>query len=546
MMKDMASFMLKVSSNASFESFWAQSNWPDLTPLKSESIRSMWEHETGENQAILIATGKEESPADIFAMLEAQTLTQGRVLIRRGLNLENPQFDILKSLQLSDPFVVLSIAKGQENSPTVLFKGSFETNAMSSWSDLRTALHNHKQSLSALSSNSDDRRSQSNESEKNEDLQHQHKEDYHHPVTVEAEIKRRRYTAYMSDLENAIIYSLSHEVGSRSSIVGPALDALREYTDVLDKHFPARDRPETAGFLHKLRNWVASHNDAIRGEDVIAEINDLRASTGAFADTPNGAWIGCRGSKPIFGGYPCSLWTLWHVLTVNQMNEEEPPYRVLEAMLGYIKHFFGCEDCTRHFLQVAEGQGGIRSRVSTKNDSILWLWQAHNKANQRLAGDLTDDKAFPKEIFPNRQHCSDCYTNRLGSDLWSEFNRGKILEFLQYLYGVDNLSGRGLRGVHRHAPAVHNQHEVAVYKEEEGVGAKKHNDYLREENERNSSFFWGPIDFSLCFSIYLLSAAILLVVYFKFIAKKNICYNLIYSVMSSKRNAPTNGLHGVV
>ena len=41
------------------------------------------------------------------------------------------------------------------------------------------------------------------------------------------------------------------------------------------------------------------------GEDLIAEINDIRASVGAFTDTPNGAWMGCRGSKPIYGGYPC-------------------------------------------------------------------------------------------------------------------------------------------------------------------------------------------------------------------------------------------------
>ena len=54
-------------------------------------------------------------------------------------------------------------------------------------------------------------------------------------VTVESEVKRRRYTAFMSDLENAILYSLSHEVGSRNSIVGPSLDTLREYMDVLDK-----------------------------------------------------------------------------------------------------------------------------------------------------------------------------------------------------------------------------------------------------------------------------------------------------------------------
>lgn len=27
-------------------------------------------------------------------------------------------------------------------------------------------------------------------------------------------------------------------------------------------------------------------------------------------------WVGCQGSKPHFRGYPCSLWTLFHLLTV--------------------------------------------------------------------------------------------------------------------------------------------------------------------------------------------------------------------------------------
>ena len=49
------------------------------------------------------------------------------------------------------------------------------------------------------------------------------------------------------------------------------------------------------------------------GEDLIAKVVDLRASLGTFTDTKVGRWIGCLGSKPIYGGYPCSLWTLWHV-----------------------------------------------------------------------------------------------------------------------------------------------------------------------------------------------------------------------------------------
>ena len=41
--------------------------------------------------------------------------------------------------------------------------------------------------------------------------------------------------------------------------------------DILEKHFPGRS--VTMSFIHKLREWVMSHNDAIRGEDLIAEIN---------------------------------------------------------------------------------------------------------------------------------------------------------------------------------------------------------------------------------------------------------------------------------
>jgi hypothetical protein len=351
-----------------------------------------------------------------------------------------------------------------------------------------------------------------------EEAKHGDKEvlDVIHAVTREEDIKQRRYTAYMSDLENAILYSLSHEIGTHAIVAGQALVALQEYVDVLAKHFPGR--PETMGFLHKLRNWVASHTDAIRGDDLIDEINDIRASTGSFTDTPNGAWIGCKGTKPFYGGYPCSLWTLWHVLTVNQ-NHEQIPDRVLQTMLGYVKHFFGCRDCARHFLLEADDGKAITKEVTDKDTSILWLWRAHNRANVRLSGDVTDDKAFPKEVFPNRQHCSDCYNSRMGSDLWSEFNHDRVSAFLNDLYSNDYLNDHGLK----YRAQRHRQpHDITIYKvTEDKDESSMHNNYSRQSNNSNA-YFWGPMDMSLCFSIYILSAVILLFVYFKFIAKRKI------------------------
>ena len=341
-----------------------------------------------------------------------------------------------------------------------------------------------------------------------------------HAATKEEDIKRRRYTTYMSDLENTILYSLTHEIGSRSSIVGPSLDALQAFLNVLVKHFPGREA--TINTLAKLRSWVASHTDAIRGQDLISEVNDIRAETGSFADTPTGAWIGCKGSKDIYGGYPCGLWSLWHVLTVNQQYEENPPSLVLDAMLGYVKHFFGCDDCVRHFLEAVEEGEAIRREVHDKNTSILFLWRMHNRVNLRLKGDITDDLKFPKEVWPNRQHCTDCYNNRLTTDLWSEFNRQKVLDFLNDIYS--NLNYQGLL----HSRRSQNSHELALVADE--GEPRRHKEYLPSSS---SNAFWSPIDISLCFSIYVLSAIILIFVYLKFVAKKKLCMGFLYNLMTT-------------
>lgn len=41
----------------------------------------------------------------------------------------------------------------------------------------------------------------------------------------------------------------------------------------------------------------------------------LQAIPAAVLPT-NVTWVGCRGSEPHFRGYPCGLWTVFHLLTV--------------------------------------------------------------------------------------------------------------------------------------------------------------------------------------------------------------------------------------
>ena len=71
---------------------------------------------------------------------------------------------------------------------------------------------------------------------------------------------------------------------------------------------------------------------------------------------------------------------------------------------------------------------------------------------------------FLFQEFPNRQHCSDCYSNQLfsGGKKQSEFNLDKVIQFLTELYSEENLSMRGLRiSSDKHHAAAHSQHEVA-------------------------------------------------------------------------------------
>ena len=112
------------------------------------------------------------------------------------------------------------------------------------------------------------------------------------------------------------------------------------------------------------------------------------------------------------------------------------------------------------YLQAIEGGNLINEEVKEHKDAVLLLWVVHNKANIRLAGDISEDPVFPKLKFPTKEFCSSCYDNRvrgglaekisnvftksliIGVNLWAEFNRGEVYKFLTNLYTKDKLSSQ--------------------------------------------------------------------------------------------------------
>jgi thiol oxidase len=141
---------------------------------------------------------------------------------------------------------------------------------------------------------------------------------------------------YLEDLETALHFMLRSDVAKVSLITGSKMISLKEWIKVLlkvfffsiiiknfclsaflfFKYFPAR-RP-IRNFLVNLYSKLNSTNQ-MTGAHWKSLVNDNKQDS----DLPSSErFVNCKGSKPIFRGYPCTLWTLFHVLTVRQYELE--------------------------------------------------------------------------------------------------------------------------------------------------------------------------------------------------------------------------------
>ncbi|XP_041861327.1 sulfhydryl oxidase 1 [Melanotaenia boesemani] len=229
---------------------------------------------------------------------------------------------------------------------------------------------------------------------------------------------------YMADLESTLHYSLRVELSSHTVIQGDALNSLKKYISVLAKYFPGR--PVVKNLLKYLNSWLQRQTSDHISYEAFQEILDNTAQLDDTALPEGVRWVGCQGSQPHFRRYPCGVWTLFHVLTVQAKNTGSSDcLEVLSSMRNYIHNFFGCRHCAEHFENMArEGLQGVDS-VSA---AVLWLWSRHNIVNNRIAGALSEDPLFPKIQWPPPEMCSACHTvKEYGEHKW---NKEQVLSFL--------------------------------------------------------------------------------------------------------------------
>ncbi|XP_071984876.1 sulfhydryl oxidase 1 isoform X2 [Engystomops pustulosus] len=237
---------------------------------------------------------------------------------------------------------------------------------------------------------------------------------------------------YIADLESSLHYSLRVEVARFSVLTGDRLKALTMYLSVLKKYFPAR--PYLRTLLNSLHSWLYRQRGKIVTYTDFADVLNNKDQKQKAVLTPNVNFVWCQGSKPEFRGYPCSVWTLFHMLTVRAAElGSSNPHEVLKAMRSHVRFFFGCRDCAEHFEKMAaESMNSVRNM----DDAIRWLWLSHNRVNKRLAGDATEDPHFPKIQWPSKELCPDCRKMINNETTW---DTPAVLNFMKKRFSENNL-----------------------------------------------------------------------------------------------------------
>jgi thiol oxidase len=229
---------------------------------------------------------------------------------------------------------------------------------------------------------------------------------------------------HMADLINAIRYSLFQESLLHQRLNASEMSAIHAYLVVLGKYFPFEHENQKR-WVKRMSVWVKARNETTAAS--------LHAAMKAGAEGlvfPNRAYVSCRGSRPDLRGYPCGLWLLFHTLTVQEHNamlkNSSLPHMVLFAMRDYVRFFFTCKHCSQDFNSAAHD---LDKRLSDVTSSVMWLWQAHNEVNKRLAKTETEDPAHPKIVYPSHELCDSCRS--AGTE---EFNSSEVLAFLRRKY----------------------------------------------------------------------------------------------------------------
>lgn len=199
--------------------------------------------------------------------------------------------------------------------------------------------------------------------------------------------------------------------------------AFTDFVSLLAERFPespsevGKCRASLSSLRDQLRdNWagmteeVQSLESRREGKKIVMINPDWLESEWRLCDKDwsrfREGWHECRGTWPGKRGFTCGLWNMFHFLAAQ--TTDEAALSDLQKVRNAIGHFFDCEECRDHFMQVPVPEGAIK----TRRDAQLWWWNAHNVVNRRVgkleAAYQDGDPAFPKVQWPSEAECPTC------------------------------------------------------------------------------------------------------------------------------------------
>ncbi|KAL4452309.1 hypothetical protein ABPG75_007971 [Micractinium tetrahymenae] len=237
----------------------------------------------------------------------------------------------------------------------------------------------------------------------------------------------------LNDVEGATVTSWQYLAASPQLLKGPeARQALKDWVDLLaDGHPVERCRLGAEKLQEALDElWPDDSDEPEKG------LQQMQICPGSrFKE-----WRSCRGTRPDSRGYTCGLWQLLHTLASRLPETENAGAVWLAAVKGFVKNYFQCSECAKHFVRHAGGEEAVA--VARKRDAVLWMWRTHNIVNRRLGAEdraepAKADPASPHTQFPPVELCSTCRRGEEAGDSKDEavpWDEEQVYRFLLEFY----------------------------------------------------------------------------------------------------------------
>ncbi|KAL3654461.1 Sulfhydryl oxidase 1 [Castilleja foliolosa] len=268
-------------------------------------------------------------------------------------------------------------------------------------------------------------------------------------------INKQLSSSYSLDdekFENDQLQQNASDIGQIARAIYDIEEATSTAFDIILGH--KMIKPETQSSLVKFFQLLVVHHPSRRCRkgtaEILVDFDDVYAdkaiASGGEKGTlsnyqicgkgvPRGYWL-CfvvearmrREVLVVVCGFYCILFLL--ELTTEKAKLHSPQFVILFTISSSAKNVVN--------IFTACVQGNVTTPFKKSRDFALWLWEAHNKVNERLIKDEaslgTGDPQFPKTIWPPRQICPSCYQNGKSKNP-IEWDRNMVHKFLIEYYG---------------------------------------------------------------------------------------------------------------